>query len=259
MKTAFLILGAQRSGTSVTSHLLSKFGVDFGSHKNFIQFAHNPIFFELDWVNEYNNKLINALGYKYTDFFLPIEEDFAKANTTEIEKELHLAIADEWKGKNLIGLKDPRISLTFPIWEKVLLANDYQINIILAFRHPSGFLKSNKKLFYNWSNWTDTRHLNFWLQLNLAAIYFTRHFPIYYINYDCLMNAPLEEAKNLATSFNLDLSRAANASLVVNNSYYHHKQFTATSNPFVDNCYNLLCSHDLSPADYLTLWQQCRT
>lgn len=86
MKTAFLILGAQRSGTSVTSHMLSQFRVNFGNPKNFLQDAHNPIFFELKWVNDYNNKLIKALGYKYTEFFLPLEEDFERANTTELEK-----------------------------------------------------------------------------------------------------------------------------------------------------------------------------
>ncbi|MCA1995045.1 MAG: hypothetical protein LDL41_23805 [Coleofasciculus sp. S288] len=251
MKTAFLILGAQRSGTSVTSHLLSQFGVDFGNPNHFIQFEHNPIFFELKWVNEYNNKLINALGYSYTDFFLPLEEDFAKANTSDLEKELQDHIKKEWDNKPLIGLKDPRIGLTFPIWEKILSANHYQLNIILAFRHPFNFLKSNQKLFHNWKGWTDTRHFNFWLQLNLTAIYFTRHFSIYYLNYDHLMTNPLEEAQTLASFFYLDSELVTQASLVVNPSYYHHQEVAETGNPFVDNCYKLLCSHALYPADYL--------
>jgi len=251
MKTAFLILGAQRSGTSVTSHMLSKFGVDFGDPKKFIQFEHNPIFFELKWVNQYNDKLISSLGYKYTDFFLPLEEDFEKANTTEIEKELQLLIESEWKGTNIIGIKDPRFSLTFPVWEKLLLNNKYRLNIILAFRSPSSFLESNKKLFHNWDGWNNAKHLNFWLQLNLSAIYFTRNFPVYYINYDSLMNEPLVEAKKLATFFNLDLDLAVPASQVVNNFYHHHREITETGNSFVDHCYKLLCSHTLSAADYL--------
>lgn len=43
MKTAFLILGAQRSGTSVTSHVLSKFGIHFGSDQHFIRDL--PVYF----------------------------------------------------------------------------------------------------------------------------------------------------------------------------------------------------------------------
>lgn len=251
METAFLILGAQRSGTSVTSHMISQLGVDFGSPNNFLQDAHNPIFFELKWVNQYNNKLINALGYKYTDFFLPLEEDFERANTTELEKELQKLINAEWHRSQLIGIKDPRFSLTFPVWQKLLLGYGYQLNVILTFRHPSTFLESNKKLFHNWAGWTDSKHLDFWLQLNLAAIYFTRHFPVYYVSYDELMKSPLEEAEKLAKFFNLNLDRAEKAALVVNNSYYHHNELTETGNPFVDNCYKLLCSQSLSPEDYL--------
>lgn len=51
MKTAFLIVDAQRSGTSVISHMLSKFEINFGDPKNSLQDEHNPIFFELRWVN----------------------------------------------------------------------------------------------------------------------------------------------------------------------------------------------------------------
>jgi hypothetical protein len=251
MKTAFLILGAQRSGTSVTSHMLSQFGVNFGDPKNFIQFEHNPIFFELDWVNQYNNKIINALGHKYTDLFLPLEEDFENINKIQLEKELQKLIKNEWHEEKIIGIKDPRFSLTFPIWQQVLLANNYRIHIILVFRHPSGFLKSNKKLFHNWDGWSDRRHLNFWLQLNLCAIYFTRNFPICYLNYDSLMQEPLETAKKIANFFHLDLSLAVDASLVVNNSYHHHKEIIETGDLFVDKCYKSLCSHSLFSADYL--------
>jgi hypothetical protein len=81
MKTAFLILGAQRSGTSVTSHMLSKFQISFGNPNHFLQDQHNPIFFELKWVNHYNNRLINSLGYQYTDFFLPLEADYNNPDT----------------------------------------------------------------------------------------------------------------------------------------------------------------------------------
>jgi len=44
MKTAFLVVGAQRSGTSVVSHMLSELGVNFGDRDRFIQssYYHHP-------------------------------------------------------------------------------------------------------------------------------------------------------------------------------------------------------------------------
>lgn len=251
MKRAFLILGAQRSGTSATSHVLSLFGVDFGKPEDFIQFDHNPIFFELKWVNEDNNKLIKTLGYQYTDFFLPIEANFATVNTAQIEAEIEELIGYQWQEMEAIGIKDPRISLTFPIWEKILLGKHYQLNPILVFRSPASFLQSNQKLLYSWENWTKERHLDFWLQHNLAAIYFTRNYLLTYVNYDRLIQSPLEEAQKLASFFNFDAALVAQAARAVSQSYYHHSELAETGNLFVDNCYKLLCSNALSPLNYL--------
>lgn len=251
-KTAFLVLGAQRSGTSVTSHLLSELGVNFGDRNHFIQFDHNPIFFELDWINAYNNQIIQALGHQYIDFFLPLEADFAAFDATELTAKIEA----EWHQAPWIGIKDPRISLTFPIWEKALLAQGYDLKIILAFRHPESFLASNQKLFHNWEGWTKERHLNFWLQLNLAAVYFARHYPIYFLNYDRLIQFPTQEALQLADNFGFDPQLAMQAAQVVQPSHTHHQGRGSTGVERVDRVYHLLQEGTLSAEDYLQFRDQ---
>jgi hypothetical protein len=250
MRKAFLILGAQRSGTSATSHILSKLGVNFGNQKNFLQDTHNPIFFELNWINQLNDRLINALGYKYTDLFAPIEADLAKVSTSERIVELQQRMQQEWSDELLIGIKDPRLSLTFPFWQEAL-GKTHQLNVVFVFRNPKGFLESNRKLLCHWKKWDDSRHLNLWLQLNLAAIYFTRELQIYYLNYDDLMNNSFQETAALAQFFYLDQNRVNGAAAVVNRSHYHHQELSKTGFSFVDHCYRLLCSQNLTPADYL--------
>ncbi|MBD1824217.1 sulfotransferase [Cyanobacteria bacterium FACHB-DQ100] len=252
MKTAFLIFGAQRSGTSVTSHILSEFGVNFGSDQHFIQGGHNPIFFELKWVNDANNQLIQTLGYRYSDFFLPIEQDFEDDRWLEPEENLQTKIAQEWGETATIGLKDPRFSLTFPLWQRVLSNAGYQLNIILAFRSPSSFLKSNQALFYNWEGWDVDRHLRFWLQLNLAATYFTRDLPVYFLCYEDLMNNPGKETEQLAQHFGLDSSLVDRAAAVVDRSHYHHQTTTETGVALIDEYYQRLRSRTVSADDYLS-------
>lgn len=251
MKTAFLLLGAQRSGTSVASHMLSKFGVSFGNPKHFLQADHNPIFFELKWVNQYNDRLIYSLGYKYTDLFLPLETDYDNANLTEIAKELPALIQQEWNDELNIGIKDPRISLTFPVWQKALFDQGYILKIIFVFRHPGEFLRSNQKLFHNWQGWNEEKHLHFWLRLNLAALYFTRDYPVCFIRYEDIITQPLEVANCLATSCDLNKEQVGAAATVVDPAHHHCRQSTQTGYPLVDYYYNLLCSHNLSEADYL--------
>jgi hypothetical protein len=68
--------------------VLSWVGVNFGSFDQFIQFDHNPIFFELNWVNALNNQIVQQLGYQYTDFFLPLNQDFETEKILELAQEL---------------------------------------------------------------------------------------------------------------------------------------------------------------------------
>jgi hypothetical protein len=255
MKTAFIVLGAQRSGTSATSHLLSEFNINFGNADRFIQFEHNPIFFELKWVNDFNNRVVSRLGHTYTDLFFPVESDYESLDQAEIVTELRSLIQQEWNGNSCIGIKDPRISLTFPIWEKALLAEGYSLNIVLVFRHPINFLASNKRLFHNWKGWTDNRHLLFWAQFNLAAIYFTRHYQLYYLDYDHLIHHPVEDTTALAECFQLAPTLIEPASRIIQPSYTHHQTTIETGNAFVDRCYRSLCLRSLSASDYLLFRQ----
>lgn len=281
MKRAILVLGAQRSGTSVTSHVLSELGVQFGNRDRFIQFDHNPIFFELKWVNDLNNQIVKVLGHQYIDFFLPLEADFmapvVQPQVQAIQAEIHRFIQQEWHDQVvrssfswgaietvnsqdlIIGIKDPRISLTFPVWESVLLSRGYSIQIVHTFRSPVGFLHSNQKLFYQWKGWTIDRHLHFWLQLNLAAIYFTQRYPTYLLNYDRLMQSPLEEIAPLITALSLNPSPIEQAAAVVQTEHYHYgdrSKLVQTDIPWVNEVYLKLCSQTVTSEDYLNYRQQ---
>jgi hypothetical protein len=275
VKRAILVLGAQRSGTSATSHVLSELGVQFGNRDRFIQFDHNPIFFELKWVNELNNRIVQALGHQYIDFFLPLEADFLASEIQPeiqaIEAELGRRIEQEWHGEGIektasqeliIGIKDPRISLTFPVWEWVLVAQGYSLQIVHVFRSPSGFLRSNQKLFHQWEGWTLDRHLHFWLQLNLAAIYFARRHPTYLLNYDQLIQFPLNEVSQLASALSLNVSLTERAITVIQLSHYHHNnclESIPTNVSWVNEVYLKLCNRTISAEDYLNYRQQMRS
>lgn len=251
MKTAFIVLGAQRSGTSVTSHMMSEFGIYFGEPNHFLQDNHNPLFFELRWVNALNDEIVKQMGRLYTDFFLPVEEDYENAGVDAIARDIQHQMQQEFGDCHLIGLKDPRFSLTFPVWERVLHHLGYWIQVVLVFRSPASFLRSNQKLFHNWESWTDERHLNFWLQFNMAAVYFTRRYSVHLISYDSLMSEPVHEAQRFATTFGYDPALVKTAACVVNSSLQHHKSFAETGNFLCDRYYQQLLNGIFSSGEYL--------
>lgn len=251
MKTAVLVFGAQRSGTSATSHLLSRLGVNFGDRQHFLQDKHNPIFFELKWVNQYNDRLLQAMGHRYTDFFLPLEADYETPSVQIMAAELPTLIRQEWQDAPLIGLKDPRFSLTFPVWEQALQSSGYAIRAVLVFRSPSGFLRSNQKLFDQWEGWDEIRHLRFWLQFNLAALYFARNAPFCSVSYETLVHQPLRITKQLADWLKLSQADLVAAAAVIDKTYQHYPLSFPTGDVLIDTYYQQLCSHSLSAIDYL--------
>ncbi len=262
MKKAFLILGAPRSGTSVVSHMISMFGIDFGNPENFLdtreeQYQHNPIFYELQWVNDYNDKIVAQLGGKWYEDILPIEKDFDNPEIKEIEKKLQTLIKSEWNDKQSIGIKDPRFCITFPIWENVISKMGYKLELIFVTRYLGSCLKSNYKLTNTINNWSEKKLLRFWLQQSLGAKYFTRNYNVYFVSYDNVVHNPLAEAEKIALNFDFDLDLAINSSQVVDRSWYHHNEIYKTDNFFVDNCYRSLNEDKLSPYEYLKYRSIC--
>ena len=92
MKKAILVLGPPRSGTSVISHVVHELGVDFGSHDRFVDpgvHVFNPIFFELQSLNDLNDEIFGYFSVRYTDFnWMPREGDFDEAVILAFEKKI---------------------------------------------------------------------------------------------------------------------------------------------------------------------------
>ena len=119
MKKAILVLGAPRSGTSVVSHVIHKLGVDFGNHDRFVDpkvHVFNPIFFELQSLNNLNDEIFAYFSKKFTNFDLvPGEGDFGNEVIAKFEKKITEFIDDEFSKSKTIGLKDTRFCFTLPI------------------------------------------------------------------------------------------------------------------------------------------------
>jgi len=148
MKKAILVLGAPRSGTSVVSHVINKLGVNFGSHDRFVDpqvHAFNPIFFELQSLNNLNDEIFAYFAKNFTNFdWVPDEGDFGNAVIAKFEKKITEFVDEEFSKNNTIGLKDTRFCFTLPIWDVVLKRLGFDVRYVLTQRFANSVFVSNK-------------------------------------------------------------------------------------------------------------------
>lgn len=221
MKKAILVLGAPRSGTSVVANIICELGVDFGDSSRFVDpesNTHNPIFFELETLNDLNNEIFEAFNKKWHEFqWVPTNEDFDEKIIDAFRYKIEKFVDQEFADEKLIGLKDPRFCFTLPIWDAVLKEKGYEIVYILAKRAGWPVFTSNQKV-----NLLPFSY-NFRLISNsiLTAKYFLNNKVFFEVDYENVINKPVETTSSLSVNLNLNSQLVNKASSVVNKNFDH--------------------------------------
>ncbi len=247
-RTAHLILGLPRSGTSAVAQLLSDAGVFFGDPAHFLDTAvhkHNPNFFEMEWVNRANNRAVEILGSQYSDDFLPIEADFADPALGGLKADVAERVRAEFGDAPRIGLKDPRFCFTFPLWRHLLEGMGYAVSAVVTLRSEAACRRSNLALEGKWAD--DRTWSRFFLQSLLGARYGTRDVPTVVVDYDALMADPAPYAAGLRLP-GLDLA-AATARL--DPGLVHQRPTPAGGDTLAARVYRGLRDGTLAPTAYL--------
>jgi hypothetical protein len=251
-KTFILIVGIQRSGTSTVAQFLDHLGVYFGDPSHFIdptKHTHNPIFYELQWIIDFNERVLATWDLRHADYVLPIESEFQRPEVTALRDSLKQQILQEFGDRPLVGAKDPRLCFTFPLWREVLTEMGYAIKIIVTLRNPSAIMRSNRAM----TPGRLSRWQRFFARHQLAARYFFRDVPVCYFDYDLLMQDPVTYAQKKAAELGLPIPDTAQATRHISRQQYHHQpDDTGTGDPWVDRIDVNLRAGNLDPNEYLT-------
>lgn len=142
-KTACLLVGMHRSGTSLASYLLKVAGADLG--KTIMPPApDNPKgFWENVKVMHLNDRLLASVGSAWD---WPSTHRYGRELSeiqTHFETVVHQVVASEFdQGSGLIAIKDPRISLLLDSWVGALERMRYEVKTIISLRHPADVCQS---------------------------------------------------------------------------------------------------------------------
>lgn len=192
-QTAYLVLGAPRSGTSAVSHFLSNCGIDFGDKRDFIDTTlhkHNPIFFELEWVNQLNDRVFEALGGSWDDNRLPLSGDFSASCLEPLRVEAREKLRSYWPDAPRFGIKDPRFCFTLPFWQGVLADNHCDVRLVWSLRRMAAVIESNRAV----NGWELDRVRRFIAESTLSCRYMVANSDCVYLDYDSMVSNPLEFA-----------------------------------------------------------------
>jgi hypothetical protein len=184
MKTAFVVLGMHRSGTSSVAGAL----VQLGATPPVTLMAPKPEnpkgFWESEAVMVVNDQLLSRCGSSWRDW-RPLDDAALKGeDQAELRAEALRVLEAEFGGQDRIVLKDPRICRLFPFWEAVLAEAGYRPVVVTPLRAPmevAASLSARNEMSeaYGW---------RLWLEHVLAAEVASRGCPRHFMAWDAFLS-----------------------------------------------------------------------
>lgn len=232
-KICVLILGMHRSGTSAFAGLLQALGMPLGNNLIEKGFDNPTGFFEDKKVIAFNNKILTVLGQSW-DTTTDMPDNWLETPTLKkIEKELFTFVKTTFSNQPLFVFKDPRFSLTLPLWKRVFSALDIQLCCHILCRHPqevaASLLKRNGILNHKANL--------LWIKYMLYAEWNSRGMERHFISYDKLLDNPdLVVAKLQLLSVNT--TALATAKSIVQTKFRNHQATESIDFPFLQKCYD---------------------
>jgi GT2 family glycosyltransferase len=141
-RRAIMVLGMHRSGTSAITRVLNLLGVELGS-RLMPPAPDNPTGFweHLDAV-EIHDRLLGDLGRSWDDF-RPLPAGWLHcAATQNAQQQILQLVQSEFSDAPLWAVKDPRLCLFVPLWERVLRSLGIEPMALISLREAEQIARS---------------------------------------------------------------------------------------------------------------------
>jgi hypothetical protein len=202
-RTAYLVLGMHRSGTSAVTQLLALAGAELPTNVMPGDEHNAKGYFEPWKIAIFNDERLRAAGSAWDDPFaypyrlLAPEEDkawLARA-VTLFDEEFPRAA---WP-----LMKDPRATVLLPMWREVLALKGVQARCVIPVRHPLAVAGSLRRR----DGFADEKSVLVWSAYMLAAEAYTRDLPRAFVGYDALLSDWRAEVARIAAAHGAPLPK----------------------------------------------------
>lgn len=136
-KSALVVLGMHRSGTSAMAGVLSLYGAKAPSNPLPPSGTNASGYFESEPVTKLNDEVLSELDASWDDIFAGQPKSYISNFDHFYRHKAAELLQSEYSGTaGTIVLKDPRINVLVGLWDRALKSSDYNPFYIIMVRHP---------------------------------------------------------------------------------------------------------------------------
>ncbi|MCR5876515.1 hypothetical protein LRS10_21640 [Phenylobacterium sp. J426] len=182
-RTAYLVLGMHRSGTSAVTQLLSLAGAELPENVMPGDEHNEKGYFEPWKIALLNDERLRAGGSAWDDVFaFPYRPLPRKDERAWLNRAMDL-LGEEFGDARFPLLKDPRVTVLLPFWRTVLDDLDIGARGVIPLRHPLAVAGSLRRR----DGFAEQKSVLVWTAYMLAAEAYTRDLPRAFVSYDALL------------------------------------------------------------------------
>jgi len=224
-RTAVIVLGMHRSGTSAVTRVLNLLGCELPRTLRPANNFNEPGHWESSIICELNDEIFESAGTIWHDLQQLNPGWFHSPKAAEFREKALSVLAEEFGTSRLFVLKDPRMCRLLPFWAEVLRDAGVKPSILLPVRNPLEVAASLKK-----RNGFDPSYGHLlWLRYILDAEIASRGLPRFFTSYDRLMSDWNHMAINSQKSLGLAWPRYSSRVTTeidsfLSSQYRHHNE-----------------------------------
>lgn len=183
-RTALIVLGMHRSGTSAIAGVLAQMGSDLPKELMPPTDANPKGYFESIKAYRLNDDLLMSAGSSWDDSAAFNAEWYESPRFPEYRARAAKVIEEEFGGSGFFVMKDPRMCRLLPFWQQVLADLDVGPRYVCIHRHPREVASSLTRR----EGWPETVGLLLWLRHVLEAEAGSRGQSRVFVSYDGLLS-----------------------------------------------------------------------
>ncbi len=184
LRTALVVLGMHRSGTSAMARVLSLSGAQLPNDLYPAGPDNERGFWESKSVIQLDEEILDGVDSGWDDIFAGRPRRYLSNFDRVFRHKAEAVLASAYSDAELIVLKDPRINVLSGFWDSALRAQGYEPIYVTMVRNPlevAASLRERNKI-------PTEQGLLMWLDHMLAAERDTRHAKRLFVSYDDLLH-----------------------------------------------------------------------